>query len=195
MDAGVRARSVVFTVILRLSVVVSVLVGVATGAYYGLDHADTLGGVLFGFLAATTALTAFTSTPRPNSEALAEFSPRDRRAARRIVRRGGDIDAGLAPVVAAEAEAFLAMRLPPAWCTRTLGAATLVFGLGVLLASTLQSTGYAMVAALSLVFGGLLLASPATSREYRANAHLAASRANAMSGGQPRRRPGSGVPC
>jgi hypothetical protein len=179
MDAGVRARSLVFGVILRLSVVVSVLAGAAVGLYYGLDHADTLGGVLFGFLAATTALTAFTSAPRPNGEVLAEFSPRDRRAARRIVRRGGDIDTGLAPVVAAEAQAFLAMRLPPAWCTRTLGAATVAFGVGALLASMVQSAGYVMVAALSLVFGGLLFVGPATSKAYRASAELAVIRAQA----------------
>jgi hypothetical protein len=180
MDAGVRARSSVFGVILRLSVVVSVLAGAAVGLYYGLDHADTLGGVLFGFVAATTALTAFTSAPRPNAETLAEFSPRDRRSARRIVRRGGDIDADLAPVVAAEGEAFLAMRLPPAWCTRTLGAATVVFGLGALFTSVLEDAGYVMVAALSLVFGGLLFAGPATSKAYRASAELAIVRARAV---------------
>ncbi|GAB3914166.1 hypothetical protein GCM10029964_124990 [Kibdelosporangium lantanae] len=169
-----------FGVILRLSVVVSALAGAAVGLYYGLDHADTLGGVLFGFLGATTVLTAFTSAPRPNGEVLAEFAPRDRRAARRIVRRGGDIDSGLAPVVAAEAEAFLGMILPPAWCTRTLGAATILFGVGALLASVVESAGYVMVAALSLVFGGLLFVGPATSKVYRENAEIAVMRAQAV---------------
>jgi hypothetical protein len=179
----------------RFSTLISLLTGLTVGLYYGYAHQEFTGAIMFGLLSACTAFSAFIGTPPTNTPALRSFSREDRRAAQRIVRRGEMVSPGLAPVVLAEAEAFLRMKLPRAWLSQAIATSTILFGAVAFAVGIEGKSEFVLMALLSVAFGVMLLSAPATSKHYRGNAVLAAARASAWSGGRPMLLPGSDAAC